>query len=70
MSSRAVGIGGAPGSRLRAARHRESHSLHLLRGTHLDAAGPRIKRDRLLIGVLAGAGLFYLLGHAIGLGRR
>jgi hypothetical protein len=51
------------------------HSLHLWREqpdtpptTH--QALPPIKADRLLVGVIAGAALFYFIGRALGLGRR
>ncbi len=33
-------------------------------------AQPPIKPDRLLVGVIAGAALFYFIGRALGLGRR
>lgn len=32
-------------------------------------AWPPIKPDRLLVGVIAGAALFYFIGRALGLGR-
>ncbi len=52
---------------------RELATLHLWRQTHPHAARyrhDRPKQDRLLVGVLSGALLFYLIGKALGLGQR
>lgn len=53
------------------ARAAETHSLHAWRERHLHdpLRDVRPKRDRLLIGVLSGAVLFYLIGKALGLDR-
>lgn len=48
------------------------HSLHLRQAPAPapgEAAGALTKPDRLVIGLLAGAALFYLLGQALGLGQ-
>lgn len=48
------------------------HSLHPWHSRPVppaEHAGALAKPDRLLVGFLAGAALFYLLGRALGLGR-
>ena len=47
------------------------HSLHFWHAAHVqDSHGHALrKRDRLLVGVVSGALLFYLIGKALGLGR-
>jgi hypothetical protein len=48
------------------------HSLHLWHERPASLAlpcQPPPKPDRLLVGAIAGAALFYLLGRALGLGR-
>lgn len=46
------------------------HSLHQWRGPHEHHAVHGGRRDdRLLVGILSGAVLFYLVGKALGLGR-
>lgn len=49
-----------------------TRSLHPCRGQPAppgDHTQPLPKPDRLLVGLLAGAALFYMLGRALGLGR-
>ena len=48
----------------------EPHSMHLWNSPPAHPAGERSKPDRFLIGVLAGAALFYLFGRAMGLGQK
>lgn len=50
---------------------REAHSLHLWRQGHAHQPGHGIgpKADRFVVGMVAGALMFYLFGRALGLGR-
>lgn len=51
---------------------RELPTLHPWRQTHPHAARyrhDRPKQDRLVVGILSGALLFYLIGKALGLGQ-
>jgi len=48
----------------------ELHSLHVWSAPPAHLSRERSKPDRFLVGLLAGAALFYLFGRAMGLGRR